>query len=140
MHCLLFYTYKIQTHQNLNVTHLPAADDSFTGERQVQEASSDLKGQRVLQGVAIDDEGHVVLLAQQISKVSAVLRNGCPGRLKRQSGGGEVTFLYISYIKTRTEIKSKFLEVRMWPFQCTYENRVQFGIVIHQNFIGLLAL
>lgn len=41
----------------------PAAYDGFTGERQVQEAPADLEGQRVLQGVAVYDESHVVLLA-----------------------------------------------------------------------------
>lgn len=69
---------------------LPAAYDGFARQRQIQEASPDFKGQRVLQGVAIDDEGHVILLAQQIPKVSAVLGNGRSCCLKQQLrvGGG----------------------------------------------------
>ena len=62
---------------------LPAAYDRFAREGQVQEASPDLEGQRVLQGVPVDDEGRVVLLAQETPKVSAVLSNGCPRGLKQ---------------------------------------------------------
>lgn len=72
---------------------LPAAYDRFTGECQIQEASPDFKGQRILQCVAINDEGYVILLAQQIPKVSAVLRNGCPCCLKQEGGG--VMFLCV---------------------------------------------
>lgn len=67
---------------------LPAAYDRFAREGQVQEASPDLEGQRVLQGVPVDDEGRVVLLAQKTPKVSAVLSNGCPRGLKQGRGGG----------------------------------------------------
>ena len=68
--------------------HLPATDDCLAREGQVQEAPPDLEGQRVLEGVAVDDEGRIVLLAQQAPEVRAVLGDGCPGGL-RQGGGGE---------------------------------------------------
>lgn len=63
--------------------HPPAAYDGLTRQRQVQEAPPDLEGQRVLEGVAVDDEGYVVLLAQQVAEVSAVLSDGFPRRLQR---------------------------------------------------------
>ncbi|KFO33321.1 hypothetical protein H920_05219 [Fukomys damarensis] len=62
----------------------PAANDRFTGQRQVQEAPADLEGQRVLQGVAVDDESHIIFLAQQIPEVSAVLSDGCSCCLKQE--------------------------------------------------------
>lgn len=65
---------------------LPAAYDRLAQEDQVQEAPPDLEGQRVLQGVAVDDERRVVLLAQQTPQVGAVLGDGCPGGLQQEQG------------------------------------------------------
>ena len=103
--------------------HLPATDDRLARERQVQEAPPDLEGQRVLEGVAVDDEGRVVLLAQQAPEVSAVLGDGRPRGLK-QGGGGEGRVLHPSVAETAAafkqrkkdpEIQSKFLKMKACP-------------------------
>lgn len=66
---------------------LPAADDSLAWERQVQETSADFKGEGILQGVAVDDEGYIVLFAQQLSQVRAVLSDGSPCCLEKVQEG-----------------------------------------------------
>lgn len=111
-------------HEPGTAWHLPATDDCLAREGQVQEAPPDLEGQRVLEGVAVDDEGRVVLLAQQASEVSAVLGDGRPGGLKQGGGvgGGGVLHLRVAeraaafkQQKKDPEIQSKFLKMKTCP-------------------------
>lgn len=98
-----------QTHQARRLgpayAFLPAADDRLARERQVQETSADFKGEGVLQGVAVDDEGYIVLLAQQLSQVRAVLSDGSPCCLEKVQEG-DVCGLHTQ------KADLKFLEMR----------------------------
>lgn len=65
--------------------------------------------------MAVDDEGYVVLLAQRVPQLGAVLSNGRPRGLKQQSGGG-VSLCVFNVSKPKRKSKVKFLEVRTCPF------------------------
>ena len=120
--------------------HLPATDDRLAREGQVQEAPPDLEGQRVLEGVAVDDEGRVVLLAQQAPQVSAVLGDGRPRGLKQGGGGRGGGVLHLSVAETAAALnsgkktqKSKVSSLK-WkhaPYNVKHTSRAQLGLLMH---------
>lgn len=61
---------------------LPAADDGLAGQRQVQERLPQLKGQRILQCLAVDDQRQLVLLLQGLAQRVTVLCQFGSGRLQ----------------------------------------------------------
>ena len=73
------YPFPIQEFTGLK--QLPATDDCFTGEGQVQEVLARPEGERVLEGRTVDDEGKVVLLVQGIAQHPTVIAQGLPGCL-----------------------------------------------------------
>lgn len=74
--------------------------------------------------MAVDDEGRVVLLAQQAPEVRAVLGDGCPGGLRQGGGGGGGGgVLHLSVAEAEDfkqqrkdpEIQTKFLKMKTCP-------------------------
>lgn len=107
----------------------PAADDRLARERQVQETSADFKGEGVLQGVAVDDEGYIVLFAQQLSQVCAVLSDGSPCRLEKVREGD------VCGLHTEKE-DLMFLEMRRRDMEKNHT--VQLGTVTGNVICGCL--
>lgn len=54
------------------IPSLPAADDSFAGQRQVEEDLAELEGQGVFQSLAVDDQRDVVFFSQGVAQVWTV--------------------------------------------------------------------
>lgn len=54
------------------IPSLPAADDGFAGQRQVEEDLAELEGQGVFQSLAVDDQRKVIFFSQGVAQVWTV--------------------------------------------------------------------
>lgn len=63
---------------------LPATNDSFTGECQVQKALPDFKWKGILQCVAINNQSNIIFLAQWLPQTGTMLSQRSSCRLKKK--------------------------------------------------------